>query len=444
MFFYVCYPPHKMEPEDWKFMERFKDRVTLIPLEQSTSDRVSELYMLRNQLRLYLNPWSELTWDADVVVTSRIPVLKHMRIHASRFMGKTMPSQRMYIGLEEMPVLPFRPTVPWSEFMYPDTLMSYGLADAMLINHQWLVNSVKPVLREVLSPAWQKKVLDKLHEVVPVKLERFNLKTKMYSEGDFNVTFVGRITGTKNFGDAAELFRKQFAFPLGKGKQDMKFLISTNSEAIGAGKYGELDFVDLQMNDREKFHQFLKSAHIAISMTTVEDFSLTTYETLKAGVPIVLMDHPWNAFLGKEYPFRASNMVEAYAMVNAFATDYAGQYARFAAWEQTYWKQYVEGPLNVTTSEKLIELLADFEARRTEHLEGKGGSFVEQLKSVPVEDGKLDLTSYIKEHGTSQMKEEVPEHFSLPLGRVPSTLMLKLVAQLQGWKDTNKTGVMTK
>lgn len=444
VFFYVCYPPHKMDEQAKAFMSKHPDRVTLIPLEQSTSDRVSELYMLRNDFRLLLNPWSEKTWDIDVVVSSRIPVLKHMRVHSSRFMGHTMPSQRLYVGLEEMPVLPFRQTVPWSETLYPDQIMSYGLADAVLVCHQWLIKSLKPVLRDVLSPAWQKRVLSKIHEVLPVKLGRLVPKTEMYAQGDFNVTFVGRVTGTRNFGDAAELFRKQFSYPLGPGKQSMKFLISTNSESIGAGKYGEIDFVDMQMNNREEFYQFLKTAHVAISLTTVEDFSMTTYETLRAGVPIIMYDYPWNEFLGPDYPFRVNTEIEAYAMVNAFAADYAKQYARFVQWEATYWKSYVEGSMNVTASECLIGLLEDFEQRRNEHLHGKGGSFVEQLQSIAPVDGLLNLTQYIKDHGTSHMVESVPEHFSLPLGRVPSTLILKLMAQLQGWRDTNVTGVMSK
>lgn len=442
VFFYFLYPPHKMEKQDWDFMDRFKDRVTLLPLEQSTSDRVSELHMLRNDLRLYLNPWSEYTWDTDVVLSSRMPVLKHMRVHASRFMGQQMPSQRAYIGIEEMPILPFRDTVPWSEWQYADTLMSYALSDSTLVCHQWMKGLLKPVAKEVLSPAWAKKVLDNVHEVVPVKLQRLRLKTDLYSSGPFKLTFVGRITGTRNFGDVAELFRKQFSYPLGKNKQDMQFLVSTNSEAAGAGKYGETDFIDLRMNNREQFYEFLKTAHVAVNLSTVEDFSLSTYETLLAGVPTIVDDHPWNAFLGPDYPFRCNSKLESYALVNAFAGDYAAQYQRFRDWESTWWKSYVEGPLNVTTSEKLITILEAFECRRSTFLKGKGGSFVERLREVEVVDGQMDLTKYFKEKDTCRMEHTVAAHFSLPLGRVPSTLMLKLLAEQAGWKDTNKTGVM--
>lgn len=444
VFFYVLYPPHKMQEEDWKFMGKYPDRVTLLPLEQSTSDRVSELHMLRNAQRFYLNPWCKHTWDADVVISSRMPVIKHMRVHASRYTGKELPSQRAFIGLEEMPILPFRHTVPWSEFQFPDTLMSYALNDLTLVNHQWLTASLKPVLREVLSPAYQKRVLDRIAEVVPVKLKRLILKSQMYSGGPFNLTFVGRITGTRNFGDVAELFRKQFSYPLGKNKQDVQFLVSTNSESMGASMYGEVDFIDFQMNNREQFYSFLTQAHVAVNLSTVEDFSLSTYETLMMGVPMIIRDHPWNAFLGSEYPFRCSSDLEVYAMINKFASDYEEMYKKFAHWEATYWADYVAGPKNLTTAEALISWLEGFLKRRTAQLQGKGGSFVEQLHSIAPVDGVLDLTKHIEEHGTSVMTDKVPDHFSLPVGRVPNNLVLKLVAEREGWIDTNQTGVMVK
>lgn len=443
VFFYVLYPPHRMEEEDWAFMNRFSDRVTLLPLQQTTTDRIAEGYMLRNDLRFYLNPWSAATWDADVVVSSRIPVLKHMRIHSSRQQGKACVSPRLYVGLDEMPILPFRDTVPWSDFMALDTLASYALADAVLINNQWTKKMLRPVARELLSPSLQKRVFDNLHEVVPVKLSRLNMKPTLYTGGKFEVAFVGRVTGTRNFGGVAELFRKSFSFPLGKNKQELQYRISTNSETMGAGEYGELDFIDLQRNNREGFYAFLNGAHVAVNLSTVEDFSLTTYETLLHGVPLIVQAQPWNEFLGPTYPFRVNNMVEAYALINALAGDYAGQYQRFIEWERTYWQDYVTGPLNITTSEKLIELITAFLVRRSTVMEHSltAGSYFEQVQLIAQgQPDVIDLTDYIKKNG--KMFSEVSPHFSLPTGRVPTTLLLKLCAEQLGYTDTNTTGVM--
>lgn len=439
LFFYVLYPPDRMADEDWQFVKRFEDRVTLLPLRQSTSDRLSELTMLRNQLRFYLNPWNLYCWDADVIVSSRIPMLKYFQVHSAREGSKAQKTLRMFVGLEEMPFLPFRDTVPWGSVMYPDTLVSYGLMDAVLVNHQWMVKELKPYLREVFSPAWQKRILERIHEVVPVKLERLTLERK-YAGGDFNVTFVGRITSTRNFMGAVEVFRKQFSYPIGPNKQAMKYLVSTNSETAN-GDFGETDFIDMQMNDRPKFYEFLKHAHVAVNLSTVEDFSLTTYETLKAGVPTIVGTYPWNDFLGPSYPFRVKTLTEAYALLNAFTTDYAGMYAKFKHWEETWWRAYVESSLNETTSERLLAEIELFEAKREKNL-GEGGYFQEMLAQVPVEGDTIDLNKYLKENG--KMFAQVEEHFSLTLGKYPNTLMLKLQAQRKGWKDTNRVGCMKK
>jgi hypothetical protein len=256
------------------------------------------------------------------------------------------------------------------------------------------------------------------------------------------VVFVGRMTGTRNFGDVAELFRRQFAYTV--GKREMEFLISTNSESMGAGEYGETDFIDIQKNNRDQFYAFLKEADVGVNLSTVEDFSLSTYETLLNGVPLIVQDKPWNQFLGKDYPFRVKSNVEAYGMVSAFASDYDGMYAKFKAWEETYWKDYVEGPLNVTASETLIDLIKAFEVRRREHTVNTGGVYRERSESLKDATSPLDLTQYLKDGGTIKMSTEVSDSFSLALARTPNVLSMKLLMQEFGWRDSNKCGVFVK
>jgi hypothetical protein len=445
-FFYVLYPPHKVvDEEDMAFMDRFPDRVTLLPLPQSTLDRTGELYMLRNTLRFYLNPWCEQTWDTDIVVSSRIPVLKHFCVHAQRAGTKSLRSHRMYVGLEEMPILPFRPTVPWFDDMYPDTLLTYAMTEATLVNNQWTKPLLKPVLKDVFSPAWSKRILDRLHEVVPVKLARLKLRTETYQSGTpFELAFVGRMTTTRNFQGVMELFRKQFAYPIGPNRDKIQFKVSTNSQTWGSIDPGEVDFVDIQMNDREKFYDFLKQVHLAVNLSEVEDFSLATYETLMAGVPVIVADKPWSQFLGPTYPFRAASEREAYALVSACVEHYETQYARFRAWEATYWKEYVAGPLNVTTAEKLIELVSAFEVHRRRKVhDAGGGAYREQaMAMVPDETGSVDVTAFIKASKTMRLFSEVEDHYSNPVGKTPNTLLLKLILQEMGYRDTQPCGVL--
>lgn len=448
MFFYVLYPPHRSEtPEAQIFLSRFKDRVTLLPLEQATNDRLSELYMMRNDLRYYLNPWSAESWDIDVVISSRIPVLKHFRVHHARPLHSKYHSSRFYIGVEEMPVLPYRDSVPWHETMYPDTVMSYAMVDAMLVCHQWMRSSLKPVLREVFSPAFQKRVLDNLHEVLPVRLQRLNLKSKLYSSGNFKLTFVGRMTSTRNIGQVVDLFRSQFSYPLGKNKQDMEFLFSTNSQSIGSSDVGEMDFIDVQMNNREQFYKFLETADVAVNLSTVEDFSLSTYETLLYGVPLIVFNRPWNLFLGPDYPFRVSSELEAYTLINAFAADYTAQYKRFVEWEKTWWSSYVDGPLNITASEVLIKLCGGFEKDRFEFFEERGGAYRKGMCDLDASGvKKVDLRQWISDNSELKLlpKSKVEPYYSLPLGRLPCITTLRVILHSLGWRDTNDCGILEK
>lgn len=437
IYFYVTAPLDTCEPEDLEFLNRYPERVTLLNVPSIVTNRLSELYMVRPQLQEFLHPLNKHAWDADVVVSSRIPTLKHMRMHSSRQVGNhDIVTYRGFVGLEEMPCLPFRDTVAYFNYAHPDTLSTYGLTEATLINNQWTKAALRPVLRELFSPAWQKRITERLHEVVPVKLTRFNMRDGVYEGGDFNVAFVGRMTGTRNFQAVAEVFRKQFSYPIGKNKDSIKFNISTNSQGSGAGHMGEVDFIDIQQNDRPKFHEFLKHQHVAVNLTTVEDFSLSTYETLMAGVPIIVHDHPWNQFLGKDYPFRCTGETGAYAMLNAFASDYSGMYAKFLKWENTTWAAYIADPeKNVTTGEKLVEVLTGFETRRAEFSANHAKALEETMSQM--EGDTIDLTEMA--FGNLIDRADV---MRLSIGRIPSTLLWKLVATRLGFKDTNVCGVM--
>lgn len=444
VFFYLTYSKAMCEPEDLEFLNQYPERVQLIDVPCDIYDRLSELYMLRPELRSALNPWHKNAWDTDVVVSSRMPVLKHMPVHSARPLSEKMPWQRFYVGIEEMPILPFRDTVPWHDYLWPDTLATYGLADATLINNQWTKQALRPVLKEMLSIAWQKRILDKLHEVVPVKLTRLNMRSGAQPKEDFNVGFVGRMTSAYNFKDTADLFAKQFSYPIGPNKSMMRFTVSTNSASSGAGDTGDISFIDIQQNDREQFWKYLEEQSVVVSMVDTADFSLSTWETLKSGCPMILYDRGWTKFLGASYPFIVKNETEAYALLNKFAADYPGMYQKFRDWEASYWAEYIADPAkNITTAEKLVELLEGFEKRRDELTAHQGMTYEDRLQSIAA-DGRtrLDLNEVINET-MFKMGEDLDGETRV-LGRTPSTIMLHIVAARMGWVDTNETGVMVR
>lgn len=446
LFFYVLYPSkYKDDPVEQAFLSRLPDRVRLLPMAQTPGCRLSELFTVSTELRHYLSPWSAETWDADVVVSSRIPMLSAMRVHCSRAtstLAEMSYYSRMIVGLEEMPILSHRSTVPWSKLMYPNQLMAYALADAVLVAHQWMRRGLKSDMRNALSPAFQKQVLDKLYECLPERLERLSLKASPYQEGPFRVATVGRAGPSSDFPLSAELMAKHFSYPLGKNKQQMEFVVTTNSGAVSGIKISELEFADIQYNSREKFFDLLGTLDLALTMTPAEDFSMTVYETLKHGVPLILKTAEWNEFLGPDYPFRVSTMVEAYAMINYVAGNYAEAYAKFVAWEGSHWRKFVEGPSNLSASDALLALVHKYWQKIIEDIKGCGGVYRDRLAALPESSGPLDLVPVV-ENPLITLEGEDPSQLML-ISRYPNPLVLKRTAASLGYLDTNTCGVMTK
>lgn len=414
------------------------DRVTPIPVETNPHDRLAELHFVPPEIKAMLHPVGTPMCDFDFIVTSRIPVIPMYRVLSGRPSGFGKGIIRGIFGLEEMPILSFRTTVPWAGITDIQTLSSYLLSDGIMINNLWTEKLLSKLAGIYLSPSKRKELATLVQEVVPVKLSRLNLRSgKLIMKDGFNVGFTGRVTATRSFDKVAELFRKQFAYPIGKNKKEMKFIVSTNSKTFGARTEEGIGFVDVQYNNRESFYATLKSLHVVLNLSEVEDFSLSTYETLLAGVPVIVYDKPWNAFLGPDYPFRVSNELEAYALLNSFTSSYSTQYARFAAWERSWWCDLVEGPKNLTTSEALWSSIEAFSAARRDYIiqKGLGGSYRDVAASLYGQES-INFLETMEKLGKGVFKENVM------LMRSPSTLMLKELLYLIGYEDAKAPGAM--
>jgi len=441
VFFYLTYPS-KMEefPEEMAYLRRMPERVTLIPMEMNHLDRVAELHSIPRELRKVLHPIGTLYSDFDIVVTSRIPSLPMFRVLSGRQSGFCKGSLRGFFGLEEMPILSFRKTVGWGNIMELQTLTSYLLSDGIMMNNLWTEKPMGKVASSLLSPSKRKELGELVKEVVPTKLERLKLTKGVYDgKSDFNVGFTGRVTSTRSFDKVAELFRKQFSFPIGKNKKHMKFVISTNSLDFGSHREEDISFVDVQFNKREEFHSMLESLHVCLNLSEVEDFSLSTYETLLMGVPVIVYDRLWNSFLGETYPFRVKTEVECYALLTAFAANYEAQYSKFREWEASHWRGLVESKRNVTTAEALWLKVMAFDTARDAYLNGQGlgGQYREVAKSF----GGLTEVNFVNEMaklGKVTLKDDVN------LMRSPTPTVFKLILSGQGFKDVQGFGEMVR
>jgi hypothetical protein len=222
----------------------------------------------------------------------------------------------------------------------------------------------------------------------------------------------------------------------------MKFVVSTNSSSSGSSNYGDISIIDFEYNDREKFYAFLKErAHVAVNLSTVEDFSLSTYEPLKMGVPMIVADRPWSQFLGPTYPFRVKTEVEAYALINWAVQDYPALYAKFAEWHDTFWKDWVKSDANVSTAEIVEDRLLGHQTQLTAYLAGReiGATWRELIAKQ--KGNTLDLGKMLED-------ADMMPPWGAPKGAVvtktPTFQLVKQLAFLAGWMDTNEPGIVVR
>lgn len=454
VFFYVLYPKASEDkPEEWSFLQRHTDRVKLFPYPYLQSDRLEEAFKLHEDLIYLLSPGDTPIWDYDVVLTSRISQLPFMRNMAGREANFAHGTHRLFVGIECMPIFSFRDTVAWASGGHNDlmSLAAYGSAGAIMIADLWTKNEVMRCARKWLTPSRVMDLAPAIHEVLPVKCQRLDTSQPKPLEDVLNVVFTGRMTGTRNFGEVAEMFRKLYSYPLNRGGKEMKFIVTTNSLSTGSGDMGDLSMLEIQYNNRTKFHELLKTrAHVVVNLSKIEDFSLSTYEPLLFGVPVIVPMQPWTDFLGKDYPFRVLDASSAYAVVKLFATDYAGQMEKFRAWEKTTWAKFVASPQNRSTLEGLVPLLEAHEkalVQKMQDMEGglmykeivsainaSGESEVDALKfarSMPPPNGPFFITNSKVFKG-------------IPIGKRANAYLLKVFLNMCGWRDTNIPGVLTR
>lgn len=447
-FFYLTFPSkYADDKEQMEFLSRMPDRVKLISLDYQTHDRVEELFKVNDPMIRLLEPGMSPLWDFDVMLTSRIPQLQFLRNHTNREVSFGHGTYRGFFGLEEMPVFSFRESVSWAPGRRMDlqSLAAYRSADGIVINNLYVKDQIRRLSKEYLSPSTVLEIQNNIREAIPVRLQRLANNPKPIGK-TANLCFAGRMTSTRNFQEVAELFRKHASFPLGKKGKEVKFIVSTHSLSTGALSTGEIDFIDVQKNTREQFYAFLKdTAHVVINLSPVEDFSLSTYEPLLYGVPVIVPDEEWTSFLGPDYPFRVKTHEAAYLMLKEFVVNYDVWYAKFIAWEQDWWAKLVASDRNVPTIDVVDGLISEFDAKVISYLDkSEGGEFYKKVIRAMNEDGlqQVDAMAYSNARGVFICPNV--SWRNVPVGRRPNMYLMKRYMNLDGWQDTLEPGVFVK
>jgi hypothetical protein len=159
------------------------------------------------------------------------------------------------------------------------------------------------------------------------------------------------------------------------------------------------------------------------------------------GVPMIVADRPWSEFLGPKYPFRVKGEIEAYAWINEAVQNYEAFYARFHEWHEGFWKGFVQSGSNVPTAEVVEQLLVDHGSALQAFLaEREMGATWRQL--IAEQKGKtLDLGKMLE-------AADMMPPWGAPKGAVvtktPTFQLVKQLAFLAGWKDTQEPGVVVR
>ena len=446
VFFYLRYPSkYGSDDSEMEFLSRMPDRVILLPRDYTTGDRVGDLFNfpgdLKDDLMTHLfNPG----WDADAVITSRIPQLHNFVPNSHRDCMGAVGGTRMVVGLDEMPIYSFRNTVAYtSTAMDIVTMANYLVSTAVVVNNLWTKDKILHQAKSLLSPASVKRLRDKIKEATPVPITRISPNPRQGESKELCVCFCGRTSAVRNFDEVLDTFAKSYIYTVGAKSREVKYIVSTHS--IGTVAHHS-EFVEYQYNTREQFHAMLMGkAHLAINLSEVEDFSLSTWEPLSFGVPVIVLNRPWSQFLGDKYPFRVSSTTEAYAIISAFADDYEGMYNKFMEWESNHWKSIIELGTAQTTTNQVIEALDEgWSARVTKYYSasnksGYGGAY----RSAAMDITKSDL-KVVNYCDVARDMGIFPKGISKTtvMSRVPCFLVFKHLLNSLGWRDVQEPGVL--
>jgi len=440
-FFYVVVPKRQFEdPEEraWLEAQPYRERVTFLPLEIDVFNRMLELFRVPEQLMNWLNLNDPSYWDVDVVVTARIPQLLNYRVNGPRPTIFEKFSLRGLIGLDDVPLFSVRKNLSWAMQGLTDLpiLGLYYAANAVVLQDFWTRDRVIKIAKEKLSPSQVRELSGSIHESVSARLTPLQLREAkpLAKDEELNVVFTGRITSTKNFKGVVDLFRKHFAY--GIGKEHVRFRVSTHSRTTMHG-VGETDFLLFERNGRDEFYRFLRErAHVAVNLSHVEDFSMSTYEPLLHGVPVVVSAYPWSDFLGPEYPFRVRSLVESYALIKDFIRHYDEMYARFVDWHEKHWRRIVEEPRNRSTAEVVCSEVERFLALREQKVAAPyGGTYRDLAEELAAgSEDRLDLQKILVERGVWKLGEKIPP------SRRPSLATFKAIVNSLGFRDAKEVG----
>jgi hypothetical protein len=336
IFFYWMIP-------DWELDDIDKDWFPKHP-----NIRYIEFPYHKDRMREYLRYPDELDkiqafngdfWDFDFVFTSRTAQIPNTKLvmTAPRQKKQAKNPLKVVACFEEMIVMSSRPTVAKSDDLIQDmaTINGYLASDVTYLQTEKEVKEIMTIARQYYSPATLKRLRSKFELVTPMPFREVCQKESKFrydGKREFCLAYAGRMEKVSaNLKDLYRVMGTQHAF----GGESVKLLICTVTPSIS---FAPPSVTEYRVASREEFWRSAKEdMDVLLSLHYESEFSLTRFEPVMFGVPVVIIDRKWSRTLfGDHYPFYVQNMAEACAMITRIRADYDKYYDLFVEWQTTH------------------------------------------------------------------------------------------------------------
>lgn len=419
-----------------------------VPVPRS-ADRYFEMWFPPHQLRnnfTIFGPYG----DWDLLLTTRNNGIFWRRLEPQTRFNK-------YLCLAEpFPMLPFKKTVTVGgsttfarayQLICIQTLSSYAVFDSIHISAKFEQDAVFQLAKDFLSPKIQQglrksMVVSHPDLGLPVDYPLTEEARDHFVNGKpVRVIYTHRISETqRRFSKVYETLQKLFA----RGKiPNLHLQVCTNS-LVGEDN-PDSKWLVIESLPRGMFYDFLKKSHIFISMSVEEDLPTGLVEASVHGVVGVVPREPWALdMFGRDYPWIASSVTEAYGCVRQIHSNRADAWQKWTNWYRDYLIPVIMKRCDAETR------FEDETQRWSDYIDSivrqRAPMLTEEIHKKFPKGGTIDLMHLPKGFKvTNDIRKMAQETWDHSYFRSPRRWSIGYALKtLYGWKSTAKPWILQK
>lgn len=299
------------------------------------------------------------TWDWDVLVTVRAPMVAIMRtVCTSPRQLSRLWTKRIYI-IEDMMVMSVKPTVAKSNPEVQDrlTLEGYLAADKVLMPAYHQKDRMLGVAKTHFTPANVIKLRKNVEEVCHLNMPDYRLKDPQFrytKDRKLKIAFVGRMELSAARLTSINMILRDLWIMHSDKVYPFVCTVSEGHKLI------DPTIVDIRHPMREEFWKICREEmDLGVYFHVDPELNMSMLEPVAFGVPVIAIRAPWSeASLGVDYPFLVSSETQAYGLALAFQENYEKYYEQFSVWHKAWFQPtYTERTETQGLYSRLLELI---------------------------------------------------------------------------------------